>query len=55
MDDLVNFNSEQAFNNVRNCTWDLDTFQEWLSARESEARNDAIYYNSIANNYFKEA
>lgn len=54
MDELEKVNSEKAFNNVRNGIWNLDTFQEWLSVRESEARNDAIYYNSMANNYFKE-
>jgi len=46
-EDLLAVNSEKAFNNVRNGTWDLDTFQDWLSVRETEARNDAVYYATL--------
>lgn len=47
MDDLENFNSEQAFNNVRNGTWDFETFQDWYTVKLTEERNDALYYANL--------
>jgi hypothetical protein len=51
MDDLTDVNNEMAFNNVRNGTWDLETFQEWCEERATEVRNDAFYYASLAGTY----